>query len=290
MPAIVVPAACAGRFDARAHALSSRIRQAASIDRVNDGLVAGAAADVALEVLEDLVLGRVRVLASSSAVDIIRKPGVQKPHCRAKLSTNASCSGCSPPAVGVRPSTVVTVVPSASAARIGAGADRPAVDQHRAYAAYLHLAADLGAGAGRGPRGGSRPAGAGRDGAGDVEPLMRVVTATDWSPRSRRPVIARSCVPFQLAQGAPEAHRRHMPLVADGAGQVGGRVDGQADLVDVDLGGRSRVDDVRTSETAPTTTRTPPARRTAATATVGRSDGPEPQVDPVGGRQRHPDV
>ena len=48
--------------------------------------------------------------------------------------------------VGVRPSTVVTVVPSTSRGEIGAGADRPAVDQHRTCATYLHLAAELRAG------------------------------------------------------------------------------------------------------------------------------------------------
>src|SRR5215207_5912430 len=55
-------------------------------------------------------------LRSSSALDDMRKPGVQIPHCSAASSRNACCSGCSfsGPA---RPSTVVRSAPVTSAAR-----------------------------------------------------------------------------------------------------------------------------------------------------------------------------
>ncbi len=46
----------------------------------------------------------------SSAAMII--PGVQKPHCRAWCSRNASCIGCNGPSGSARPSMVVTCAPS----------------------------------------------------------------------------------------------------------------------------------------------------------------------------------
>src|SRR4051812_22307194 len=53
---------------------------------------------------------------SSRALDDIRKPGVQIPHCSAASSRNACFSGCSLSAVA-RPSTVVRSAPVTSAAR-----------------------------------------------------------------------------------------------------------------------------------------------------------------------------
>src|SRR3954453_17720561 len=54
--------------------------------------------------------------ASNAAAIVVRKPGVQKPHCSAWHSRNASCTGCStcPPRPSSRasPSTVVTPWPS----------------------------------------------------------------------------------------------------------------------------------------------------------------------------------
>ena len=126
----------------------------------HDVLVAGAAAQVALQAVADL-LGRrdCGVCFSSSWVAKII-PGVQKPHCRPCLSQNASCSGCSGRrarqpldgrhrgAVGLR---------GQARARL----DRHAVDEHRARAALAGVAADLGAGEAERRRGGSgRAAGA----------------------------------------------------------------------------------------------------------------------------------
>ena len=64
-------------------------------DRRHDVLVAGAAADVALDRVADLVVGRVRVAASRSAAAMII-PGVQNPHWRPCFSQKAVWSAWSP--------------------------------------------------------------------------------------------------------------------------------------------------------------------------------------------------
>ena len=73
-------------------------------------------------------------------------PGVQKPHCAAKPSAKARCSGCSSPP-SARPSSVVDRASVARAARERqAGELQLAVDQHRAGAAGALPAAVLGRG------------------------------------------------------------------------------------------------------------------------------------------------
>ncbi len=82
---------------------------------------------------------------SSTPAASIRKPGVQKPHCRPWLSMNACCSGCSS-------SPLRQAFDGADFAAFGlhrehqARAHRLAVEQHRAGAADAVLAADMGSG------------------------------------------------------------------------------------------------------------------------------------------------
>src|SRR3954462_7623604 len=52
------------------------------------------------------------------SIALIPMPGVQKPHCSAWFSRNASCIGCSLSALSARPSIVVTLPPSTWTARI----------------------------------------------------------------------------------------------------------------------------------------------------------------------------
>src|SRR3954469_10625317 len=52
------------------------------------------------------------------SIALITMPGVQKPHCSAWFSRNASCIGCSLSALSARPSIVVTLPPSTWTARI----------------------------------------------------------------------------------------------------------------------------------------------------------------------------
>src|SRR6185312_16805741 len=51
------------------------------------------------------------------SIALITMPGVQKPHCSAWFSRNASCIGCSLSALSARPSMVVTLPPSTWTAR-----------------------------------------------------------------------------------------------------------------------------------------------------------------------------
>ena len=78
---------------------------------------------------------------------VVRKPGVQKPHCRPWHSRKACCTGPSSPSGRPSPSTVVTVVawPRVTA-NIRHERTGCAVEQHRARAADAVLAADVGAG------------------------------------------------------------------------------------------------------------------------------------------------
>jgi hypothetical protein len=61
--------------------MARHVLPAGGHDRLDDVVVAGAAADIAFEILADLGLGRLGVSFSSAAADITM-PGVQKPHCR----------------------------------------------------------------------------------------------------------------------------------------------------------------------------------------------------------------
>ena len=92
----------------RCVAIALTSRRAAAADRADDVLVAGAAAEVALEPVPDLRRrSSSACLRSARSADMII-PGVQKPHCRPCCSQNASCSGCSSPSAA-RPSIVVTL-------------------------------------------------------------------------------------------------------------------------------------------------------------------------------------
>ena len=91
-------------------------RAAASTAR-DDVVVAGAAAQVALEPVADLAPRSGR----GFSVEQRRRspspcPGVQKPHCRPWSAWNACCTGCSSPSPSASPSMVVTARPSAWAA------------------------------------------------------------------------------------------------------------------------------------------------------------------------------
>ena len=56
--------------------------------------------------------------SSRPAVMVVRKPGVQKPHCSPWHSANACCTGPSEPSALVRPSTVVISQSTADTANI----------------------------------------------------------------------------------------------------------------------------------------------------------------------------
>ena len=96
-------------------ALTCDSAAAASTAR-DDVVVAGAAAEVALQPLADLRLGRVRVLRAAG-----RPPPSPCPACRSRTAgrapaRNAACTGCSSPSAPARPSAVVTSRPSACTA------------------------------------------------------------------------------------------------------------------------------------------------------------------------------
>ena len=77
---------------------------------------------------------------------VVRKPGVQKPHCRPWQSANACCTGDRVPSGSVSPSTVVISAPSALTASSRQDRTGGAVQQDGARAADAVLAADVGAG------------------------------------------------------------------------------------------------------------------------------------------------
>ena len=138
---------------------SPRIDGGALADRLDDRLVARAAAVVALERVADLVVvGSGSRSSRSSAVMSI--PGVQNPHWSPWCSTNAAWSGWRCSGSGARSSTVR----DGRAVRLDrehrARLHRAAVEMHRAGAALRGVAADLRAGRGRGPPAGRRPAAA----------------------------------------------------------------------------------------------------------------------------------
>ena len=83
----------------------------------DDVVVAGAAADVALDGVADLARRSGPGSRSRRSAAAMIMPGVQKPHWRPCFSQNAFWSGCSSPSVA-RPSIVVTLDPSAWTARI----------------------------------------------------------------------------------------------------------------------------------------------------------------------------
>ena len=112
--------------------------------RLDDVVVAGAAAEVALDADAHVALGRFGI-SSSSETAAITMPAVQYPHWSPWCSWNAVCTGChsSPSA---RPSMVVTRRAVGLRGEHRARLHRLAVDEHRARAARRRVAADLGAG------------------------------------------------------------------------------------------------------------------------------------------------
>ena len=89
-----------------AMAYASRLRRG-GLHRVDDVLIAGAAAEIAFEAVADFVVGGAGV-RSSSCFDVMIMPGVQNPHCRPCSFQKASCTGCSLPSCA-RPSMVTTL-------------------------------------------------------------------------------------------------------------------------------------------------------------------------------------
>ena len=86
------------------------------LDRVDDGLIAGAAAVIAGQMLADLLAIRRRTLLSKSCA-AISIPGVQKPHCSALRSRKAACRSAISP-LSDNPSMVSTEALSACTASI----------------------------------------------------------------------------------------------------------------------------------------------------------------------------
>ena len=80
--------------------------------------------------------------ASSASADTTW-PGMQKPHCAAAVSRNASCTAPSRPSTA-SPSTVVTAQPSGLGGQHQARVDASPVHEHRARAALADEAALLG--------------------------------------------------------------------------------------------------------------------------------------------------
>ena len=85
------------------------------LHRLDDLRIGGAAAQIAGEIVLDLVVVRVGMLVEQLR-PISMKPGVQKPHWKAPASMNASCTGLSLSRVS-RLSMVVTSAPSTNSAR-----------------------------------------------------------------------------------------------------------------------------------------------------------------------------
>ena len=111
-------------------------------DRLHDRLVAGAAAEVAGEQIDDLIARVGAGWRARKSVAAIRIPGVQKPHCSACCSRKARCSGFSSPSAA-RPSTVRISAPSAWTASSRHERTDDAVEDHGAGAADAVLAADV---------------------------------------------------------------------------------------------------------------------------------------------------
>ena len=115
------------------------------LNRVDDVLVAGAAAESCRQCRRGSAGSDGFGLSFSRLTADMIMPGVQKPHWRPCSSQKPSCSGCSWPSLA-SPSMVVTSEPSACTANIVQDFDAAAVEQHRAGAALAGVAADVGAG------------------------------------------------------------------------------------------------------------------------------------------------
>ena len=115
------------------------------VDGVEDLLVPGAAAEIPGERLADLVVATGRGRGAAGPPPRRRSPGVQKPHCTAPASANASCTGCSV-ASPREPFDRDDVVAVRLCREDEARADELAVEEHRARAALALLARVLRAG------------------------------------------------------------------------------------------------------------------------------------------------
>ena len=94
-------------------------------DRLDDVVVAGAAAEIAFQALADLASrSRPSGCVFTRSIALITMPGVQKPHCSAWCSRNISCIGCSVPSAAASPSIVSTERPSACSASMVQDFDR----------------------------------------------------------------------------------------------------------------------------------------------------------------------
>ena len=93
-----------------------RHRGRARLHRLDDVVIAGAAADVAVELLADRLSSSAPGWRATRSSALITMPGVQKPHCRPWHSRNAACIGCSVPSAAASPSIVRTLAPAACAA------------------------------------------------------------------------------------------------------------------------------------------------------------------------------
>ena len=132
-------------------ALDDHARDRRHPHRVEDLLVARAAAQVARRAPRGSRRPLGAALRASRSCVATISPGVQNPHCTAPASRNASCTGCSSSSPA-SPSTVTTVRPSAWPAATRHEHDERAVEVDRARAALALLAGVLGAGKRRAAR------------------------------------------------------------------------------------------------------------------------------------------
>ena len=106
-----------------------------ALDRLDDLLVPGAAAQVAGEALLDLRPGRVRVRAPAAPAATRAGPGCRSRTGRRPCRGTRRCRSLSRPPGLASPSTVMIVAPSASAARTRQESTDRAVEEHGAGAA-----------------------------------------------------------------------------------------------------------------------------------------------------------
>ena len=123
---------------------SSRGTTSGEEHALDDALVAGAAADVAGQLLAHLALVGVGLVAQQRERRH-HEAGRAEPALEGELSMNACWSGCSV-SPSARPSIVVDVAAVGLHREHEARAHRLAVDEHRARAAHAVLAAEVGAG------------------------------------------------------------------------------------------------------------------------------------------------
>ena len=174
-------------------------------------------------------------LAARHAVTVVRKPGVQKPHCSAWHSWNACCTGERPdgrPASGspANPSTVVTRCPDTDTAKIrqdrtGASSSSTVQAPHTpcSHPTWVPVS----------PRSCRRKSDSVRLAAtvaDRVPPLTVSFTSCNDSRCPSAPSCRPHCLPRsrdRLSGGANGQHTGQMPAVVRGGVQVGLRIDGR---------------------------------------------------------------